>query len=177
METYIMSAQIGNLPDLPHGVASPVWCPCDADISTPSGRGGAQDLVVDGARGEAAEREPGRELGGVVGAQHAVARVKVGADAPRVPQVVLQPRQRRALAAHPVYCRLIRRKPALVSPPEESWAPTTVIAGQSIQLVLFSLKEAPCALIIVRAGLAMQCRSEGASKGAPRLTAKHVHRM
>ena len=69
----------------------------------PYSMAGHNDLVVDGARGDAAEREPGRELGGVVRAEHAVARVKVARHAAAVPQVVLQARQRGAFASHKVY--------------------------------------------------------------------------
>ena len=58
--------------------------------------------MVDDARRDAAEREPGRELGGVVRAEHAVARVKVGRHRARVPQVVLEAPERCALAAHKV---------------------------------------------------------------------------
>ena len=48
-------------------------------------------LVVYSARGEAAGRQPGGQLGGVVAAQHAVACLKVAGEKVRVPQVVLEP--------------------------------------------------------------------------------------
>ena len=59
----------------------------------------ALDLVVDGAGGQAAVREPGREFCGVVRAQHAIAGVKVAGHRACVPGVVLQPPQCFLLAA------------------------------------------------------------------------------
>lgn len=54
---------------------------------------------IDGARRYAAERQPRGEFGGVIGLDHAVARVEVGRDGVAAPQVVLQPGQRRGLTS------------------------------------------------------------------------------
>ena len=59
----------------------------------------ALDLVVDGPGGQAAMREPGREFGGVVRAEHAIAGVEVAGHRTRVPGVVLQPPQCLLLAS------------------------------------------------------------------------------
>lgn len=53
-------------------------------------------------------RQPRRELGREVGAEHAVARVKVRARRVRTPEVVLQPSQSRPLAAPRRQRRLLK---------------------------------------------------------------------
>ena len=63
-------------------------------------------LVVYGARGDAPLCQPGRKLGGVVRAQHAIARVKVAGHLVGVPQVVLQALERLCLAALCIECCL-----------------------------------------------------------------------
>lgn len=57
-----------------------------------------EHLVVDVAGGETAEGQPRRELGGIVGPQHAVAGFFVDAEAIALPKIVLEPRQARRLA-------------------------------------------------------------------------------
>eukprot|EP00955_Chlamydomonas_euryale_P093120 364760-Chlamydomonas_euryale.AAC.3 len=60
--------------------------------------------MVHCTRRHAARGQPGRQLGGVVSAQHAVARVKVGRHQVAIKQIVLQACKRLRLATLPGPC-------------------------------------------------------------------------